>query len=188
MKPAVRVRPAQPADLAECAALGEQQRTRRFRAARPYGLADKLSALLDAPDRIVLCAVDERGGDVVGVLVASEDETDDIAPQSVLTISHLVVGASYRRRGAGRALLAAAVRQAEDRGLAHIVAAVAGDDRDANRYLARLGFAPVAVRRSSPTSALRRTLGLAEIDDRTVLRNRLVARQPRSPRMIRRGA
>ena len=34
------------------------------------------------------------------------------------------------------------------------------DDRDANRYLARLGFAPLVVRRIASVSALRRSLGI----------------------------
>lgn len=188
MKPAVQVRLAQAQDLGAVASLGERAAARGRADAPQTELAANFSSLLAAPDRIVLSAVDERSGDVVGILVASEDETDALAPASALTISYLVVKPSHRRRGAGRALLGSAVRQAEDRGLEQVVAAVASNDRDANRYLARLGFGPLVVRRASSTSALRRTLGLSELDDREVLRRRLVTRLMRTGRVMRRGA
>ena len=187
MKPAVHVRMAEPGDVGALAGLTERGVRRGVGAASDELSANFLS-LLDCPQRFVLSAVDERSADVVGVLVASEGETDAVAPASALTISFLRVKASHRRRGAGRALLAAAVRQAEARGLDQVIAAVASNDRDANRYLARLGFAPQVIRRSSPTSTLRRTLGLSELEDRELMRRRLVARSMHPVRVAHRGA
>lgn len=187
VKPAVTVRVADGRDFGAVVALGDSHGVKREDACAAE-LADNFPQLLDAPDRMVLCAVDERADEVVGVLVASEDETDAVAPTSALTISYLVVRPSHRRRGAGRALLAAAVREAEDRGMDQVVAAVGNNDRDANRYLARLGFTALVVRRVSSTAALRRTLGMTELDDRAQLRRRLVTRSVRNARVLRRGA
>ena len=58
------------------------------------------------------------------------------------------------------------VRHAAEQGIDQIVVAVATNDRDANRYLARLGFAPLVVRRIANTAVLRRSLGMTEVFDR----------------------
>lgn len=187
MRPPVSVRPASEQDFAAVTALRDWHDPRRTDLCSA-DLAANFAQLVDSPDRLLLCAVDEHAGEVVGVLVAGEDETDAVAPTSALTISCLVVRPSHRRRGTGRALLAAAVREAEDRGIECVVAAVSSNDRDANRYLARLGFTAQVVRRVSSTVALRRALGISELDDRAQLRRRLVHRSVRNSRVVHRGA
>jgi hypothetical protein len=49
----------------------------------------------------------------------------------------------------------------------HILATAGSGSREANRYLARLGFAPLVVRRIAATSVLRRALRMAEAPERT---------------------
>ena len=61
----------------------------------------------------------------------------------------------YRRHGVGRALMDAAVTWAEEHGAAHIATAAAASSRDANRFMARLGLAPMATLRLAPTTAVR---------------------------------
>lgn len=75
-----------------------------------------------------------------------------------LHVSHAVVADRHRRRGAGKALVAAAAAFAEERGLEQVVVSVNPGSRDANRFYARLGFAPLAVRRVAPTAVVRRHL------------------------------
>jgi GNAT superfamily N-acetyltransferase len=75
-----------------------------------------------------------------------------------LHVSHAVVADRHKRRGAGKALVAAAAAFADERGLEQIVVSVHPGSRDANRFFARLGFAPLAVRRVAPTSVVRRHL------------------------------
>jgi hypothetical protein len=64
------------------------------------------------------------------------------------------------------------------------VVGVAPNGRDANRFFARLGFAPLVMRRIAPVAALRRALvsadpvGEATLPGRTGLARAL----PRSPR------
>ena len=67
------------------------------------------------------------------------------------------------RIGAGRALVAAAVGYADERGMDHVIVGVSTTGREANRFFARLGFAPLVVRRIAVVSALRRTLGLTDL-------------------------
>ena len=66
-----------------------------------------------------------------------------------------MVTPSQRRRGVGRALLAAAVHLADELGVEHVLATAAAGSREGNRYLARLGFAPLVMHRVAPTSVLR---------------------------------
>jgi hypothetical protein len=73
------------------------------------------------------------------------------------------------------------------------VASATAASRDGNRYLARLGFAPLVVRRIVPAAVLRRSLGMAEVPDRLAVMRRIRSgrrsgRQAPIPRVIRRGA
>ena len=84
----------------------------------------------------------------------------------------------------GRALLAAVVRLAEEREIDHVLASAMYSSREANRYLARLGFAPVAIRRIASTSVLRRALGIGEVPDRLAARRRLLAGRAERPARV----
>ena len=143
--------------------------------------------LLASPSRVVLVAVDPRVDRLVGVIVASADEIGALVPVPALIISHLVVKRTERRRGIGRALLAGVVRHADELGIEQIVVSVTTTDRDANRYLARLGFAPLVLRRVAPTSTLRRSLGMTEPVDRAAARRRTRMRSALAARVATRG-
>ena len=52
----------------------------------------------------------------------------------------------------------AACRFAEQRGISHVQTAAASEARDANRFMARLSFAPQATLRAATTSAVRARL------------------------------
>ena len=69
-----------------------------------------------------------------------------------------------------------------------MVAGVQSSARDANRYLARLGFAPLVVRRIASVSTLRRSLGIADSIDRIALRRRRTVRGVLPSRVVGRGA
>ena len=131
-------------------------------------------------DRILLIAADDAGA-VVGMLSARLDEVGAIDLTPVLHVTHLMVAPSARRRGIGRALLAASVHFAEDRGVEHLLATAAAGSREGNRYLARIGFAPLVVHRIAPTSALRRSLGMTDVAGRmAVLRRARLIRAQRA--------
>lgn len=189
----VRVRPATPSDIAELITLSVDNGVadhvgRRGRKGDTTTLADRYAELLADPDRLVLVAVDEQTEQLVGFTVLLEEHVGVLAPTATLYISHLLVAPSFRRRGAGRSLLTGAVRHAEDREIDHVVVGVQAGARDANRYLARLGFAPLVVRRIASVSTLRRTLGIVDSIDRVALRRRRTVRGVLPNRVVGRGA
>ena len=143
-------------------------------------LAKRFTEIIVNCERDLLVAVDEANS-IVGLLAARRDEIGAIDLMPVLHISHLMVAADHRRRGVGRALLAGAVHIAEEAGLDHVVTSVASNSREGNRYLARLGFAPLVVHRIAPTSGLRRALGMSDAIGRVaVLRRARLARAQRA--------
>ena len=171
----VRVRPAELADIPELVRLGESELPSGAFGGRSSDTDRRLAEVLICGDRQLLVAIDELTGALVGFVLVFDDEIGAIVRFPALQISHLVVDKAFRRRGIGRALLSACVHLAEQRGVEHVVASAVTTSRDANRYLARLGFAPLVVRRIAPTSVLRRSLGLHDGSDRLALIRRVRA-------------
>lgn len=166
-----RIRPASRDDADELAALVRSADSRGGSfGGRPLptlthdALVHRMREILDRGRRTMLVAVDDTAldghGAIVGLLVAMSDEIGAIELAPVLHVTHLLVAPRQRRRGVGRALLAAATHLAEERGLDLVLATVSSSSREANRYLARLGFAPLVVHRVASTATLRRSLGL----------------------------
>lgn len=90
-----------------------------------------------------------------------------------------------RRHGVGRALMDAATTFAEENGLLNVTTAVASTSRDANRFMARLGFGPVATIRLASTSVARQRLTPPTASDRGL--NKVLAAR-RSQRRAARAA
>jgi GNAT superfamily N-acetyltransferase len=90
-------------------------------------------------------------------------------------MTHSVVSRRHERRGAGKALVAAAAAYADERGIDQLVVSVNPGSREGNRFFARLGFAPLAVRRIAPVSVVRRRLAQTEL---TAMEH-VVRRRPR---------
>lgn len=184
----VHVRPAGSPDIRSLIQLSEENNVTDavgLRRAGDLTLAERFTLLLDDPDRLVLVAVDEQSDSVVGYAAMSEEQIGVITPMPTLYISHLLVSPKFRKRGAGRALLTAAVRHAEDRDIDHVVVGVQANARESNRYLARLGFAPLTVRRIATVPTLRRSLGIVDTMDRVALRRRRTVRGVRPARLSR---
>lgn len=182
-RPSVRIRPAEHADIPGMAQLISSVDTSSGvfsgRSMLDTGTAHvelRLSEILDESIRTLLVAVDDAADEIVGLLVACVDEIGAIDLTPVVHVTHLLVSPKMRRRGIGRALLAGAVHLADERGIDRVLATAATGSREANRYLARLGFAPLVVHRMASVPALRRSLGLADPSERmaVVRRARLV--------------
>jgi ribosomal protein S18 acetylase RimI-like enzyme len=166
----VRVRAASADDVDELVALVGSLtdlgpvRGRRVARSWPDGFRVQCERLLaDATHRVVV-AVEEAGSadagaeNVVGAAVLGADTTGGLLDPPSVYVSHLLVAPAHRKRGVGRALVSAAAGYAEELGLDSVVVAVAPTTRDANRFFARLGFAPLVIRRVAPVAALRRAL------------------------------
>ena len=173
-----RIRPAELADVDDLVALiasidtGSGVFSGRPLEQDDAHVADRLRDILKCGDRDLLVAVDDLSGKIVGLLVAKVDEIGAIEVVHALHVTHLMVTPRVRRRGVGRALLAAAVHLADERGVDRILATVSSGSPEANRYLARIGFAPLVMQRLASTATLRRSLGIVDAHERVALLRR----------------
>jgi ribosomal protein S18 acetylase RimI-like enzyme len=143
----------------------------RARANAPRGTASRAAlsqryceAIAD-PDRELVLAVGGKDGEPevpLGMALFTVSPANALVDIPAVHMSHAVVAARHRKRGAGKALVAAAAAYAEERGIDQLVVSVHPGSRDAARFFARLGFAPQAVRRTAPVSLVRRRLTAGE--------------------------
>jgi ribosomal protein S18 acetylase RimI-like enzyme len=187
------VRPATEDDLPALVALAEELREALLPStegsARP-GTAPARAALeqryreaLASDDRHLVVVVGDRA-EPLGMALFTVSSANALVDLPSLHMSHAVVADRHKRRGAGKALVAAAAAYAEERGLDQLVVSVRPGSRDANRFFARLGFAPLAVRRAAPVSSVRRRLAQSERGTAEAL----VRRRPRRPVVLVGGA
>jgi GNAT superfamily N-acetyltransferase len=156
---------------------------RAERAVNPVTTPDIAARLVDAIDRddcrIVLAFVDDAPA---GMAMFHAVQPDPLSDSTVLQMIHVVVAHAHRRRGVGRALVAAAADVADELRIEHVAVGVYPSLREASRFYARLGFAQVMVERVAPISVLRRRLAgdlpapVMRIDD--VVRRRTRMRRP----------
>jgi ribosomal protein S18 acetylase RimI-like enzyme len=190
----VRVRPATVEDLPILLEFGEElrehigpardgKRLRSTPASSRASLEARYQDALADPDRHLVVAVAEDDAPL-GMALFTVAPANALLDVLAVHVSHAMVADRHKRRGAGKALVAAAAAFADERGLDQVVVSVHPGSRDANRFFARLGFAPVAVRRVAPTSVVRRHLHStdARTPDHVVRRRpRRLARLPISP-------
>ena len=112
----------------------------------------------DDQGRILVAEID---GLVVGCAFLRIGLVSPVDDSGVVQLSHVQVDAAYGRQGVGTALVDATLTWAERRGIESVVAAVPAHDREANRFLARLGLAMVANLRGGSVPALRARLAHA---------------------------
>jgi GNAT superfamily N-acetyltransferase len=178
-RPTVSVRPATEADLPALIGLWSSLRAVRregvaSRHCREPGPAvvtsaeERLREVLHSPKCRIVVAEGDAG--VIGMAILSDTFIGQLMEMPAVQLTHLVVAEGCRRHGVGRALLAGAVTWAEEVGADEIVASVLPSLREANRFYARLGFAPLVMRRVVPVAALRRNLALT--DPRGAVRTR----------------
>ncbi len=136
--------------------------------------AERFRAVIADPDQRLIVAEDADG--LAGMVLCSIGTSSTLATAPAVVLSHLTVAAHSRRAGVGRVLVAAATQWAAECDVDHLRVAVYASSREANRFFARLGFAPVSVNRVAPVAALRRILGAevpaAEADSEAGARRR----------------
>jgi GNAT superfamily N-acetyltransferase len=156
----VDVRPVSVEDLPsvlELWAEGAEEINRTGRAAVP---ADQISSRLAeamATGQIEILLARNQGRPA-GFLVLRESSLGFLVDQVALYVDQLFVAPEFRRHGVARAMLSHVATRAERSGAEQIVSSVTPWARETHRFFARLGFAPVTVRRSVTPSVLRRRL------------------------------
>ncbi len=142
------------------------------------GLRERLAwVATDPSSRVVVAIVDDA--EVAGMTLLTESPYAPLFEQRAVHAHYLHVRDGFRRRGVGKALLAAAVAFAEEVGAEHVMTSVLPQMRETQRFYARLGFSPVVVRRSAPVSVLRRRLapsGATSVTDNLLARRRSLRR------------
>lgn len=146
------VRPAVLEDLEGIVELGIRGRT---------DLVDReaslmhLSVFLASGGRVYVADDDE----IVGFLLARVVEASLFSPTKATVIDAVYVDPPARRHGIGHALMALAAGLAAEVEAPYVYASPPSGDRSMQRFLARLGFAPVLGHRLVPTPTLLRRLG-----------------------------
>jgi GNAT superfamily N-acetyltransferase len=142
------------------------------------GLRERLAwVATDPSSRVLVAIVDDA--EVAGMTLLTEAPYAPLFEQRAVHTHYLHVRDGFRRRGVGKALLAAAVAFAEEVGAEHVMTSVLPQMRETQRFYARLGFSPVVVRRSAPVSVLRRRLapsGATSVTDNLLARRRSLRR------------
>lgn len=171
----VRVRAVTTEDLPVLLALGDElreqvlpaeggSRSRSTQVSRP-AMAQRYAHAIEDPERHLVLAVGGKQGapeEALGMALFTVASANALLDIPAVHVSHAVVADRHRKRGAGKALVAAAASFAEERGIEQLVVSVHPGSRDAARFFARLGFAPLAVRRVAPVAAVRRRLAAGE--------------------------
>lgn len=96
-----------------------------------------------------------------GYIVLGDTTRSLLVDSPSVSIDMLYVVPELRRQGVAKALLAASARYADRQGAEHITSLVPAQDREANRFFARLGFASETVRRVTTSATLQRRLARA---------------------------
>lgn len=189
---AVRVRPAVEADLPALLDFGDDlreqllpvtdigKRGRGLTAAARAPLAARYVEAIADPKRHLVLAVG-LGDEPLGMALFTVTSANALLDIPAVHMSHAVVPDKHRRRGVGKALVAACAAFAEERSIEQVVVSVHPGSRDANRFFARLGFAPLAVRRVAPVAVVRRQLaamGEVSAADHVVRQLRRTSRRP----------
>jgi ribosomal protein S18 acetylase RimI-like enzyme len=158
----VRVRSVVLDDLPALLELGDELGRTTGRA----GASQRFSDAIADPDRhLVLAVTDGDDGEELplGMALFTIGTANPLFGVAAVHITHAVVGHHHRKRGAGKALVAAAAAFAEERGIEQLVISVHPASREAARFYARLGFAPLAVRRTASVALVRRRLAASRL-------------------------
>jgi len=173
VRAAVTVREARPDDMPELLDLWRELRdqTPRRTGRAPDALAATearyTEAMRNPGCRLVVA---ECARELIGMVLLCVGSATTIVDTPAVEMTHMVVAGRHRRLGAGKALVAAAASYAEELGVDQVVTSARPQDREVNRFYARLGFGPLVVRRVATVSALRRQL--SGVDGRAALLRR----------------
>jgi len=135
--------------------------------------------------RLVVASVD---GIAVGFASLSVLEEGLLAPARAVLVDVVHVDSDHRKMGIGKSLIRGGIMYAEEIGATDLTVNAPVTSREANRFFARYGFAPLITRRSASVSSLRRRIGVEPVLGEAVSRTpeerskrRLAVLSPRLP-------
>jgi GNAT superfamily N-acetyltransferase len=158
----VHVRDAKPGDAAALLGIWADFSPRSHSEQRPtleppeVEAAVAVARIAADPDQRLLVGV--LDGAVVAAVHLVRAPMSPLSTEQAVHITHLHVLTAHRRHGLGHALVEATVRWAEEKDTSHVLAAASVHSRDANRFMARLGLAQIAVLRRATVAGLRAKL------------------------------
>lgn len=123
---------------------------------------------LEGEQRIVVA---EHAGERAGAALLRLTTLSPVDLEPVVQVLVPTVLPHLRRHGVGRALMEAAVVFAEERDAGHVATAAQAGSREANRFMARLGFGQRATYRTAPTALVRARVGGPRTDPATGARS-----------------
>ncbi|GAA3637159.1 hypothetical protein GCM10022223_64880 [Kineosporia mesophila] len=170
--------------LWEASAAEGPRQVRALHADHSGQAAERLAEAIGSGALEVLVA--RSGERAVGFLVMRETTLNVLTGSTALSIDEFYVAPADRRHGVARALLAQVAPHAERLGVEQVVAGVPPWAKETHRYFARLGFAPVLLRRAATPTALRRRLAGTDAQ-RGALENLLARRRSLRARARRQG-
>lgn len=122
---------------------------------------EAVRAALGRPEVVAFVASAESGP--VGYAVVSDATLSTFSGVAGVAVEQIYVLGDHRRQGVARALMGAVATYADRHGSDQVACWVPSAGKDANRFFARMGFAPQVMRRVTSTAALQRKLaGVAE--------------------------
>ncbi len=127
------------------------------------------------------------GKEAVGIACVALTDVGTWSEAPGVQVSGLHVLSTSRHRGVAKALLNSALASADEWGCAAIVASVPPLSREANRFFARLGFAPISTFRVADSGSLRRKISV-QPRRVTVARMRKRTTEAVTPTQLRRAA
>jgi ribosomal protein S18 acetylase RimI-like enzyme len=153
---AITIRDAGPDDAAELLLLwAEMARSGENSARAQEDARQALANIAADPDRRLLVAESEDG--VVATMQVSRGQMSPLVLDTVLHTSFLLVRPGLRKQGHGQALMDAALAWAEEKGITQVTA-ITDNNRETNRFFARLGLSTLGTMRHSSVAGLRKKL------------------------------
>jgi GNAT superfamily N-acetyltransferase len=157
--PAIAVRDAEPDDADALVALWTEMTASHARLLPPPSPGTArvaIDRLLAEPSARLV--VGEMNGEVRAMAYLRRTPISPLHDEDTVTVEYLHVSDEARRHGVGKALIAEATAWADEKDSQHVAVLASAGEREANRFLARLGLGQAGVVRFASTHTIRRRL------------------------------
>jgi GNAT superfamily N-acetyltransferase len=159
--PSIAVRDARPEDAGVLVALWEEMSFgtghSRF-LGKPSAATARVAIERLATEPSARLMVGELNGEVCALAYLRRTPLSPLHDEDAVTVEYLHVSLEARRHGLGKALIAEAAAWADEKDSQHVAVLASANEREANRFLARLGLSQFGVVRLANAHTVRRRL------------------------------